>query len=330
MIKFIDLFAGIGGFRIGMERNGFTCVYGADNNKHAATTYELNFEDAIHRDITEIDPVDVPDFNILTGGFPCQPFSKAGKLQGFQDTRGTLFFDVCRILEHKKPELVVLENVKNLGTHDKGNTLKTIYAALEDLGYITTHKVLNAADYGVPQSRERIIIVASRKKAFDFDGLTPVDRLSIESILDPNYSGEWVKEDKYTLLPEEDLKPRNSTGLIFSGYMHGNLRVGTNPDNLHHSRVHRQFNRIYSAKGTHPTVSSQEKSGRYYISTLNPSTGEMGVRKLTLDECYKLFGFPEDYKRTGALGEQYARIGNSVSVPLIEQIGAQLAVQGLL
>lgn len=330
MVEFIDLFAGIGGFRIGLELNGFTCVYGADNNKHAATTYELNFSDNIYRDITKINPTDIPDFDILTGGFPCQPFSKAGKLQGFQDTRGTLFFDVCRILEHKKPELVILENVKNLGTHDKGNTLKTIYSSLEKLGYITTHKVLNAADYGVPQSRERIIIVASQKKAFDFNALTPVDRLSIEDILEPNYSGEWVNKDKYTLIPVADVKPRTSTGLMFSGYMHGNLRAGTNPDNLHHSRVHRQFNRIYSDKGTHPTISSQEKSGRYYISTFNHEIGEVGVRKLTLNECYRLLGFPSDYKRTGAVGEQYARIGNSVSVPLIEKIGKQLAVQGLL
>src|SRR5699024_10480888 len=150
--KFIDLFAGIGGFRIGMEKAGFECIYSVENDKHAAQMYEMNFNDNPFEDITKLNPEELPDFDILCAGFPCQSFSASGKREGFYDkTRGTLFFDILRIMESKQPRAAILENVKNLSTHDKGRTLNIIISSLEKIGYTVNHTVLNAKDFGVPQ-----------------------------------------------------------------------------------------------------------------------------------------------------------------------------------
>jgi DNA (cytosine-5)-methyltransferase 1 len=157
--KFIDLFCGIGGFRIGFERNGFSCVFSSDFDKHVQDTYEKNFDERPFGDITQVDPKTIPDFDVLTGGFPCQPFSISGKKRGFEDTRGTLFFDVCRILDEKKPKVVVLENVKHFIHHDKKRTISTVLNSLQDLGYNISYKILNTKDFGLPQNRERIFIV---------------------------------------------------------------------------------------------------------------------------------------------------------------------------
>lgn len=156
-VKFIDLFAGIGGFRLGFEQNGCECVFSSEIEPHACEMYELNFNENPYCDITTLDPKTIPDFDILCAGFPCQAFSICGKQKGFYDeTRGTLFFDICRILGEKKPKAFVLENVFNLATHDKGRTLSVMLNSLEALGYTVTHRVLNARDFNVPQNRERI------------------------------------------------------------------------------------------------------------------------------------------------------------------------------
>ena len=158
--KFIDLFAGIGGIRLGFESVGGHCVFSSEFDEDACKTYEANFHEHPAGDITKIDAKDIPDFDILLGGFPCQAFSIIGKKEGFaNETCGTLFFEIERILKEKRPKAFLLENVKNLKSHDDGNTYKVIKSHLLNLGYNVYESVLNSLDYGVPQKRERIFIV---------------------------------------------------------------------------------------------------------------------------------------------------------------------------
>lgn len=324
-IKFIDLFAGIGGFRLGFDQaGGYSCVFSSDNDSHAAEMYKLNYGDSSLGDITSTDSSDIPDFNVLLGGFPCQSFSISGKQQGFKDSlRGTLFFDIVRILEEKNPEVFVLENVANLEKHDNGNTFRIMMDSLHELGYTVNYKILNGKDYGVPQNRSRIIIVGNRLgKVFDFEKVKETKISSMEDFLDKEGNFEILNPEDYTLLEEKMLK-RQPSGLIFRGYLNNKGRFnGIRPNTDHLSRVHRQPNRIYSTKGVHPTIPSQETSGRFWIHT---STGI--VRKLTLDECYRFQGFPEDFKKTGSLGQLYARIGNSIVVPMVKEIAIQVREQ---
>jgi len=171
-VKFIDLFCGIGGFRQAMDEACrendliLDCVFSSDIDLACQFTYEENFGDRPFGDITKIDEEDIPDHDILFAGFPCQPFSIIGQRQGFNDIRGTLFFDIARILKHKRPTAFVLENVKQLVGHDKGKTLKTIIKTLQELGYYVQYAILNALDYGLPQKRERVIIVGHREPIF--------------------------------------------------------------------------------------------------------------------------------------------------------------------
>ena len=171
--RFIDLFAGIGGFRLGFEQAGYECVFSSELDKDCQLVYQNNFGDKPFGDVTKIQTNDLPDFEVLLAGFPCQPFSISGRKKGFEDTRGTLFFEICRIIDAKKPQVVVLENVKHLIHHDQGNTFKTIIQTLEDLGYFVSHALLNSKDFGVPQNRERIIIVAVKGTTkFEFKHLS--------------------------------------------------------------------------------------------------------------------------------------------------------------
>ena len=153
--KFIDLFCGLGGFRIAFEKVGGKCVFSSDIDEAVQKVYENNFGEVPHGDITKIDAQDIPDHDVLCAGFPCQPFSTAGRRLGFEDTRGTMFFEVARILKEKKPTCFILENVKGLTNHDSGKTLETILNTLDEIGYDVKYSVLNAKDYNVPQNRER-------------------------------------------------------------------------------------------------------------------------------------------------------------------------------
>lgn len=319
--KFIDLFAGIGGFRTGFERNGGSCVFSSEIDEHAQEMYKLNYNDELFSDITKVDEKEIPNHDVLLAGFPCQPFSIAGEKKGFNDTRGTLFFDIERILKEKQPKAVILENVKHFKSHDKGNTLKVVLTALHELGYTTNWQVLNAKDFGVPQNRERTIIVAALNGIkFDFSKLEKRDMTSIKDILEEeNESFEYLDENEYTLI--ENPK-RQASGLIFVGYRNKKIRTkGTRPDTLHLSRVHKQPNRIYSSEGTHPTLSSQESGGRYFIY----HNGK--VRKLTLKECYRLMGFTDEFKHIGSKSKLYNRIGNSIVVSMVEEIAKEVKVQ---
>ena len=295
-IKFIDLFAGIGGFRLGFERNNYECVFSSEIDPHACAMYELNFGENPKCDITTLNPNILPDFDVLCAGFPCQSFSICGRQKGFYDeTRGTLFFDICRILEAKKPTAFVLENVSNLATHDNGRTLNVMLNSLESLGYTVSHRVLNAKDFGVPQNRERIIIVGNKLgKFFDFDKLQTNTISSMHDFLDKNGDFEFLDSKDYTLLDGDQIKIQPKSGLIFCGYRNKRMRtIGVRPGTQHLSRVHKQPNRIYSINGTHPTLASQESCGRYFIKT------DDGVRKLTMNECFRFMGFPEQYKKIG-------------------------------
>ena len=195
--KFIDLFAGIGGMRIAFEKVGGECVFSSEWDKFAQQTYLANFGESPHGDITQVELKDVPRHDILIGGFPCQPFSHAGLKRGFEDTRGTLFFDVARIIDNRKPSMVLLENVKGFTTHDKGRTMAVVKETLEDLGYNVFHRVLNARDFGVPQNRERVFIVAINKKKLGSIGFEyPIPKKTETKLGDIL---ESKVDDKYTI-----------------------------------------------------------------------------------------------------------------------------------
>lgn len=326
---FIDLFAGIGGFRLAMQNCGGKCVFSSEWNENAKETYFLNFGDVPFGDITlDSTKQNIPEhFDLLCGGFPCQPFSICGKKLGFEDTRGTLFFDICEILRDRKPQCVLLENVQHLTKHDKGRTFQVIINSLLDLGYNVSYKVLNANDFGVPQSRERIFIVGSRNGCFNFDKIKTLPKKKLESFIDMSDNHEFLDKTEYTLLDSSLVKQQPKSGLIFCGYRNKGLwKKGIRENTEHLSRCHRQPNRIYSVDGIHPTIPSQETSGRFFIYIPKKDS----VRKLTINECYKLMGFPDNYILNNNTGEQYKQIGNSVAVPVIQAIAESLIEQGLL
>lgn len=315
---FIDLFAGIGGFRIPFQEIGGKCVFSSEFNSHAQRAYELNFGEVPFGDITKLDLNLVPEHDVLCAGFPCQPFSISGKLKGFEDTRGTLIYHVFKIIEKRKPNVILLENVKHLVYHDKRRTLSTIVKHLEELGYKVSKKVLNASDFGVPQNRERIIIIGHKKKEFDFSKIEKQPRPVLKDFLDVENDFEYLNEP-YTIL--KDMKLQDS-GLIFAGYRNKSIRVaGVRPNTKHLSRVHKQPNRIYSTEGVHPALPSQESAGRFWIWDNNK------VRKLTIQECYRIMGFPDKFKFIEQKGELYKQIGNSVAVPMIKEVGKQIKEQ---
>ena len=315
---FIDLFAGIGGFRIPLQEIKGKCVFTSEFNFHAQRTYEMNFGEIPFGDITKLDLNIVPKHDVLTAGFPCQPFSISGKMKGFEDTRGTLIYNVFQIIEMRKPKVVFLENVKHLVHHDNGNTLRTIVKDLELLGYKVSWKVLNASDFGVAQNRERLVIIGHQEELFDFTKLKTKPKPILKDILDKDVPFEFLNEP-FTLIDEPKVQ---DSGLIFIGYRNKTIRkAGVRPGTEHLSRVHKQPNRIYSTDGLHPALPSQESSGRFWIYD------EGRVRKLTINECYKIMGFPEKFIKINNTAELYRQIGNSVCIPMIKEISKQIKVQ---
>lgn len=324
-IKFIDLFAGIGGFRYGLTHCGCSCVFSSEINEDCKQTYFANYGEMPHGDITKINEKDIPDHDILCAGFPCQPFSICGKKKGFEDTRGTLFFDICRIVKEKQPKVIFLENVKNLLVHNNKQTFTIICDTLKILGYNVRYEVLNSRDFGVPQSRERIIIIATRNGFFDFSKVRKLPKHIIKDILDKNESFEYLSPEEYTILKPELIHQQYKTGLIFCGYRNKRIwkkgiRVGTE----HLSRCHRQPNRIYSVDGVHPTLPSQETSGRFWIYDKKINK----VRKLTIRECYRLMGFPDSFIINKKVSAAYNQVGNSVVIPMIIEITKEIINQG--
>jgi DNA (cytosine-5)-methyltransferase 1 len=298
-IKFIDLFAGIGGFRLALEKFGAECVFSSDFDKDAQKVYEINFKDEIKGDITQINADAIPKHDILCGGFPCQAFSLAGKKLGFEDIRGTLFFDIARIVSHHKPQVVFLENVKNLVNHDKGNTFKVIKKTMIDLGYDFNYKVLNAKDFGLPQNRERVYIVCFRKdlKA-NFEYPTPPkNETRLGSILEKNV------DDKYTISDK--------------------LWAGHQRRKLEHKLKGNGFG--YSLFDTHSPYTST-LSARYYKdgSEILIKQPNKNPRKLTPREAARLQGFPENYVIPVSASKAYKLFGNSVALPVLYSVSSKI------
>lgn len=301
---FIDLFAGIGGIRLAYQNLGGNCVFTSEWNKFAKKTYEANFGEVPFGDITKISEKNIPDHDLLLAGFPCQPFSIAGvtkknslgKQHGFLDeTQGTLFFDIARIIKHKKPKAFMLENVKNLVSHDKGNTFKVITETLKSLGYHLHFKVLDGKHF-VPQHRERIIIVGFRDNInFSFPTL-PEPSIKIKEILEEN------PLEKYTLTKH------------LWNYLQDYA-------NKHKAKGNGFGFGLVDLNGISRTLSA-----RYYkdgAEILIPQKGK-NPRRLTPRECARLQGFPDNFIIPVSDNQAYRQFGNSVTVPLIQAVGKSL------
>ncbi len=308
-LKFIDLFAGIGGFRLALESFNLECVYSNEWDIHAQITYKENFGELPDGDITKVDEKNIPKHNILCGGFPCQAFSISGKQRGFEDTRGTLFFDIARIVKYHKPEILFLENVKNFARHDNGKTLNTILKTLDELGYRVFYKVLNASNFGVPTSRERIYIIGFRKdlgiNKFEFP-ITNEKMVKLKDFLeDDALTNQYVINRKDIKISEKDVTPN-----VFGYYPQKPIRIGT-------INKGGQGERIYHENGHAITLSAYgggvaSKTGAYLIN------GK--VRKLSPRECANIMGFPPTFKIPVSTSQAYKQFGNSVAVPVLVEI----------
>ena len=301
MVKIVDLFAGIGGIRLGVEQafGSVDCVFTSEIDKHAVTTYKANFKDGhVFGDIKQIDASDVPDHDILLAGFPCQPFSQAGLKKGFTDTRGTLFFDIERILLAKQPKAFLLENVKQLKGHDKGRTFQTIIDHLNKAGYKVFYEILKARDFGLPQNRERIYIVGFLDHNINFEFPKPTNLPTrVGDILDD------VVDEKYTISDK-----------LWSGH-----------------KRRKELNKL-NGKGFGYGLFNKESaytntiSARYYKdgSEILIEQENKNPRKLTPREACRLQGFPEDYIIPVSDAQAYKQFGNSVAVPVIKAIATEI------
>ena len=312
--SFIDLFAGIGGMRLGFERAGGHCVYSSEWNKYSQQTYFANFGEQPEGDITQVDATDIPGHDILVAGFPCQPFSIAGvskknslgRATGFADkTQGTLFFDVCRILKAKRPKAFLLENVKNLCSHDRGRTFKVILESLDELGYSVYYAILDGQNY-VPQHRERIIIVGFDKYRYGGDtefefALTPrIPKPVMRDILEPEVADKYTLSDKLWAYLQNYAAKHKAAG---NGFGYGIAPL---------DGISRTMSARYYKDGSEILIAQERK---------NP-------RRLTPRECARLQGFPENFKIPVSDTQAYRQFGNSVVVPLIENV-AKLVITKL-
>lgn len=296
--KFIDLFAGIGGIRIPFDELGAKCVFSSEWDKFAQLTYEANFGEKPSGDITKVNASEIPSFDILLAGFPCQPFSNAGHKKGFEDTRGTLFFDICRIVKFHEPKILFLENVKGFKNHDKGRTFKTVQETLNRLGYKIHAQVLNARDFGVPQNRERIFIIAFRND-LNFHFPEPHRKLvSVGDILEDNPNPKYTISDRLWAGHQRRKKEHVQKGNGFGYCMF-------NADSPYTSTI----------------------SARYYKdgSEILIEQVDRNPRKITPLEGKRLQGFPDNYIFPVSDAQAYKQLGNSVSVPVIRAIAQEIA-----
>ena len=295
--KFIDLFAGIGGIRLGFEDAGGECVFTSEFDATAQKTYQANFGELPSGDITKIDASEIPAFDILLAGFPCQPFSQAGLKKGFDDIRGTLFFDIARIINYHKPTVIFLENVKNLTSHDKGNTLKVIFKVLQDLGYTVFHNILNAKDFGLPQNRARIYIIGF-KHNINFEFPEPPQTLTrLGNILEKDVDKKYTISDK---LWEGHQRRKNKHKEKGNGFGYSLF----NDDSKYTSTISAR----YYKDGSEILIEQKNK---------NP-------RKLTPREASKLQGFPETFIINASDSQAYKQFGNSVAVPVIKELAKKI------
>ena len=308
---FIDLFCGIGGFRQALENVDGICVFSSDKNKRARETYQANYGDMPAGDITKISAADIPPFDVLCGGFPCQSFSLAGKQRAFGDPRGLMIFEIARIAEYHKPSVLFLENVDNLARHDGGNTLKVILELLEGIGYDVHYQILKASDFGCATIRKRIYFVCFRKDLnINFSFPEPfVSDVAIEDYLDQD-----VDEHYYIDSPDIVFYKPDITERIKDTYRMGYIR------NISQGR------RIYSIKGLAPT---------FVVSSRGPAGGTEAyhidgrVRRLTINECKRIMGYPEIFIFPVPEARTYEQIGNTVCVPVLKAIAHQIVASGV-
>ncbi|MGM9637186.1 MAG: DNA cytosine methyltransferase [Eubacteriales bacterium] len=295
--RFIDLFAGIGGIRLGFEHVGGHCVFSSELDDDACKTYEANFGEHPSGDITKIDAKDIPDFDVLLGGFPCQAFSIIGKKEGFaNETCGTLFFDIERILKEKMPPAFMLENVRNLIAHDNGNTFRIMKEHLENLGYHVYAKVLNALDYGVPQKRERIIIVGFLDDVqFTFPVPVPdEEKKKLVDILEENVEKKYYVREAIRESRIKRLKDKNYPKPYIS---HENMAGSITP---------------------HPFSSALRAGASANYILINDE------RRPTEREMLRIQGFPDTYKVVVSYSKIKKQCGNSVAVPVIKAVAEQM------
>lgn len=290
---FIDLFCGIGGFHVAAAHCGGTCLFASDIDAHAAKAYAHNYDLKPHGDITKIAAEDIPAHDMLLGGFPCQPFSIIGQRKGFEDMRGTLFFDIARILERHKPPLLVLENVRQLSTHDGGRTLERILNALKELGYKIEWKVLNALHYGLPQKRERTIIVGflDHEAQFEWPGrvenFTPLEKILEKDVAAKHYASAAIRANRrraHTSAFNPAIWHENKSGNISSYPYSCALRAGAS----------------------------------YNYLLVN------GERRLTPREMLRLQGFPDSFEIICSDTQTRRQAGNAVPTPMIEAVIRQV------
>ena len=306
---FIDLFAGLGGFRLALESLGAECVYSSEWDEPVRKVYSDNFDEIPDGDITQVDEKSVPDHDILCAGFPCQAFSISGKQHGFEDSRGTLFFDVARIVKEKQPKVVFMENVKNFASHDGGRTLEVVRTTMEDLGYTFFYKVLSAVDFGIPQKRERIYMVCFRNdlNVASFNYPKPFElQKHVEDFL---LSDENMVSHLYVDRPDTYFNDKKD-----EHYSNKTIRLGI---------VNKggQGERIYSTKGIAITLSANgggvfSKTGGYLINGR--------TRKLHPRECARLMGFPDSYIISDSPNQVYKQFGNSVVIDVLQLIAIEI------
>lgn len=293
-LKFIDLFCGIGGFRVAFEEacqeNEIKpeCVFSSDIDKFCQVSYEANFGEKPHGDITQVDEKEIPDHDILFAGFPCQPFSIIGQMKGLNDTRGTLFFDIARIIKEKRPKAFILENVKQLVGHDKGNTLKVIIKTLKELDYHVQYTVLNALDYGLPQKRERIVIVGHREPImFTYpEPIRPFKPLSeiLETELDKKHiASDYIREKR----------KESHKSSYYPSIWHENKSGNVS---------------------SYPYSCALRAGASYNYLLVN------GERRLTPREMFRLQGFPDWYKIVVSDGQARKQAGNAVPVNMVKAV----------
>lgn len=297
--RFVDLFAGIGGLRLPFDELGGKCVFSSEIDEFAKQTYRANFDDEPYGDITKIDLTTIPSFDLLVAGFPCQPFSQAGLQKGFDDTRGTLFFHIANIIKYHKPNVILLENVKRLKTHDKGRTFEVMRKTLENLGYCVFSAILAAKDFGAPQNRERIYIVALKNsKHFEFPAPTH-KQTTVGQILEHNV------DDKYTL-----------SDRLWAGHQRRKRAHEKKGNGFGYS--------LFDANSPYTNTIS----ARYYkdgSEVLIKQGNNKNPRKITPREAARLQGFPEEYKIVVSDAQAYKQFGNSVCIFVVREIACKLA-----
>ena len=320
MYRSIDLFAGIGGIRLGFEQafgNDIKTVFVSEWDKKAVETYKANFDDIIDvaGDITEVNENDIPEHDILLAGFPCQAFSLAGHKKGFEDARGTLFFDVARIIKRHNPKVVFCENVKNLVNHDRGRTFKVIKEILEELGYVVFYKVLNSKNFGVPQNRERIYIVAFQKdiapNTFEFPEKTDDTKVIKDIVEEHEVSPKYYLSTAYLESLKKDKERQASKD---NGFGYEIRSTDSVAGAIVCGGMGRERNLIIDNRLTNFTP----------VTHIKGEINREFVRKMTPREWARLQGFPNDFKFVVADTHLYKQFGNSVTVSVIRAIAEKI------